>query len=299
MTLLLTGATGYIGTAVTARLVDAGHEVVALVRPGSGTARLPAGTRTVPGDVGDVASLRRALAQVEQLDGVVHLSAAGGAHVDLPAAATFADALRDRRGLLLWTSGVWVLGRTAGAAAAEDSPTAPIAIVADRPTVEQRVLAAAADGVRAVVLRPGVVHGRGAGIPALLVDRARTDGVGRHPGEDGVRWPMVHVDDLADLYVAAVERAAAGTVLHGVAEEGVPVRDLAAAAALAVGLPARSERWPDADVVAAVGAPFAEALGLHQVVGSAATRAALGWEPSRPGAVADVAEGSYRVRLTA
>ncbi|MBX9244191.1 hypothetical protein ICW40_05135, partial [Actinotalea ferrariae] len=64
-------------------------------------------------------------------------------------------------------------------------------------------------------------------------------------------------------------------------------------------LPARAERWPDADVRAATGAPFAEALGLHQVVRSAATRAELAWEPHRPGAVADVADGSYRARLSA
>lgn len=291
MKLLVTGATGYIGSVVVARLADAGHEPVALVRAGSPTAaRLPHGTRVVAGDVVDAAGLRAALAEAGPLDGVVHLAPSAGGDADRAAATALADAVRPRGGLLLWTTGVWVLGRTGPDAVDEDAPTAPIAIVRERADVERHVLATASD-VRAVVLRPGVVHGRGGGIPAMLVDRARTDGVGRHAGADDVTWPMVHVDDLADLYVAAVERAEAGAVLHGVAEPAVPARALAAAAAVAAGLPAAAERWPDAADV--VGAPFAEALGLRQAVDAARTRAALGWTPSRPGALDDVAHGSY------
>ncbi|MBX9246722.1 NAD-dependent epimerase/dehydratase family protein, partial [Actinotalea ferrariae] len=241
MKLLVTGATGYIGSVVVARLADAGHEPVALVRAGSSADRLPAGTRVVTGDVADADALVAALAEAGPLDGVVHLAPSGGLDVDRAAASAYAETLRPGGGVLVWTTGVWVLGRTGPAPVDEDAATAPIAIVADRAEVERHVLAAAPD-VRAVVVRPGVVHGRGAGIPAMLVDRARTDGVGRHVGGDDVTWPMVHVDDLADLYVAAVERAPAGAVLHGVAEEGVPVRDLATAAALAAGLPARAER---------------------------------------------------------
>lgn len=81
----------------------------------------------------------------------------------------------------------------------------------------------ATDGVRSTVIRPGVVHGRGGGIPATLVGLASEHGGGRYIRPDDVRWPMVHVADLADLYVAVLDRAPAGTVFHGVAEELVPV----------------------------------------------------------------------------
>lgn len=289
MRLLLTGATGYIGTAVAARLTEAGHDVVALVRPTSTTSGLPAGTTIVPGDITDPAALRAAASDV---DGVVHVAPSGGADVDRAAARAYVDALRGRGGPLVWTTGVWVLGPTESAAT-EDSPAAPIAIVSDRPAVERLVLTAADEGVRAVVLRPGVVHGRGRGIPAMLVDGAREAGVGQVVGAGDARWPMVHVDDLADLYLAAVERASAGAVLHGVTEEGVRVADLAAAAASAAGLAPRTAVVPLAEAADRFGAPFAEALALRQAVSASRTRFALGWHPRRPGAVADVAAGSY------
>lgn len=125
---------------------------------------------------------------------------------------------------------MWVLGATGADPVTEDTLADPPVIVAYRPRIEQRVLVTADDGVRAVVVRPGIVHGRGGGIPALLVNLAREHGEPRFAGEEDVRWPMVHVDDLAGLFVLAVERAPGGTVWHGVAEEAVPVRDLAAAA---------------------------------------------------------------------
>ncbi len=108
-----------------------------------------------------------------------------------------------------------------------------------------------------------------------------------------MRWPMVHVDDLADLYVAALERADAGTLLHAVAEEAVPVVELAAAAARAAGVAGTVEAWPLGDARAALGALFADALALDQACSGSRARGLLGWQPRRPGAVDDLAEGSY------
>lgn len=289
MELLLTGATGYLGGAVARRLAAAGHGISAVVRAGSKVSGLPEGTRLVPGDLGAPELLAAAAAQA---DGVVHLAPSGGLRTDETVVQALVGALAGRGGALVWTTGVWVLGPTGGGTATEGSPTAPVALVRDRVAVERAVMAATND-VRAVVLRPGIVHGHGRGIPAMLVDQARRAGTGVVTGAPDVRWPMVHVDDLADLYLAAVERAAAGSVLHGVAEEGVLVADLATAAAQAAGARPGWQVRSTAEAATELGAPFAEALATSQVVGSTRTRFALGWHPRRPGAVTDVADGSY------
>ncbi|MFD0345594.1 SgcJ/EcaC family oxidoreductase [Kitasatospora aburaviensis] len=156
------------------------------------------------------------------------------------------------------------------------------------------MLAEAAEGVRAVVVRPGIVYGRGGGIPAILVDRARVQRVPEYYGQEGVRWPTVHVDDLAELFVAAVERAGAGTVWHGVGESAVAVRDLARAAGRAAGVLAAPQVVPVERAAEVFGPLFADALALDQSVSGAAARSVLGWRPVRPGAVAELVAGSYR-----
>ncbi|RJK97698.1 NAD-dependent epimerase/dehydratase family protein [Vallicoccus soli] len=294
MRVLLVGATGYVGSAVAERLAGAGHEVVALLRPGR-DAPPPVG-EVRRGDLRDPASLTAAV--TGEVDAVVHAGApTGDGAVDAAAVEALLAPLRTGGGTFVLTSGVWVLGGTGSATLDESAPVAPVALVRERPAVEQRVLAAAADGVRAVVLRPGVVHGRGGGIPRLLVDLARTHGAGRYVGAP-VGWPMVHVDDLADLYAVALERATAGTVLHGVAEPSVPVVELADAAARAAGLGGGAAAWPLAEARAALGAPFADALALDQSVSAERTRRSLGWRPFRPGAVEDL-RASYGVAAAA
>ncbi|GAA0233905.1 NAD-dependent epimerase/dehydratase family protein [Cryptosporangium japonicum] len=279
MNVLVLGATGYIGAAVTERLVAAGHRVTAASRS-AGPATVPAGATPVAVDLTDPAAV--AALVTDDVDTVVHAAAPLG-DADLPLVEALAGTGRP----LLWTSGIWVLGRTGGAD--EDAPVAPIAIVGPRRRVEENVLAAGG-----VVLRPGVVHGRGGGsIPGLLVAWAQQLGHGRWVGGDeSPRWPMVHVDDLADLYLLALTAARPGTVLHGVTEPGVRAGELARAAARGQGAEATAVAWPEADAATELGAPFAEALGLDQVVTADRARA-LGWSPGRPGAADDLATGSY------
>ncbi|MFE2178654.1 NAD-dependent epimerase/dehydratase family protein [Kitasatospora sp. NPDC058115] len=292
MKILLTGATGYIGSAVAEHLAAAGHQVVALTRnpepqPDRGW------HAQVVGDTADPASLAGAV--TPDIEGVIHLAPpSGDVDVDTAVIGALTAPLRGTGRPFVYTSGVWVLGATGEAQEVdEEAPTDPIDIVGYRPRIEQRVLAEAAEGVRAVVVRPGIVYGRGGGIPAVLVDRARRQGAPEYYGEEGVRWPTVHVDDLADLFVTAVERAEAGTLWHGVGESAVPVRELARAAGRAAGVPGAPELVPLEQAGEVFGPLFAGALALDQSVSGAAARAALGWKPQRQGAVAELVSGSY------
>ena len=298
MRALVLGATGYIGSVVAERLQAAGHDVVAMVRPdGDGVEAAP-DVPVVAGDLTDPESLTAAV--TDDIDAVVHVATpTGDEATDLAAISALLAPLRSTGRALIYTSGVWVLGATAGRVAEETTPANAIPLVAYRPRIEAAVLDAAGDGVRSVVLRPGIAHGRGAGIPSMLVGWAQEHGEGTYVGEPDVRWPMVHVDDLADLFVAALERARPGAVLHGVAEIGVPAAALAEAAAASAGVGGRVTGRSVQEMAATIGAPFAEALALDQVVSSERTREAVGWSPTRSDAVTDIRNGSYAGALKA
>lgn len=293
MKVLLLGATGYVGSAAADHLTRHGHTVVELAR---GTTGQPGhGRERRTGDLADPGSLTRAV--TPDIDAVVHAATpTGDATTDAAAVKALLAPLRGTGRGFVYTSGVWVLGATGPVAAGEDAATDPLPIVGYRPAIEQQVLAAAHDGVRATVIRPGIVHGRGGGIPALLVKLAREQGtpVFVADGDEPVHWPMVHVDDLADLYTTVLDRAPAGTIWHGVTEPAVPVRDLAHAAGRAAGVLAAPRAWPISAAREALGEAFADALALDQRVSGEAARERLGWRPRRAGAVADLVTGSYR-----
>ncbi|MDH6139978.1 nucleoside-diphosphate-sugar epimerase [Kitasatospora sp. GP30] len=278
MKILVLGATGYIGAATVARLTQDGHEIVRLVRDASRVApELPHRV----GDLSDPESLSAAV--TDDIDAVVHIaSPIGDEAADTAAVDALLAPLRGTGRAFVYTSGVWVLGATDDAPVDEETATNPIPLVGYRPLIEQRVLAAAADGVRATVLRPGIVYGNGGGIPAMMVGWAREHGTGRYVGAADTRWPMVHLADLADLYALALGKDAPGGVLHAVALAEVPVAGLAAVADVAAGGTGRAEPWSGEAAAAAFGALFAEALGLNQVVSARRTVAELGWQPSRP-----------------
>jgi len=275
---LFIGATGYIGSAAAAAVTARGHEVVALSRRGQVT-----GYRTVAGDLTRPDTLTAAFEAVRP-DVIVH----SGVPVDVGTDLAGVTALLEPGVPVVYTSGIWFLGPVGDRPFTEDPP------VNDTPRAQvERALLAAADRVRTVVVRPAVVYGRGGGIPAQMVEWARKFGIGRYVGTPGTRWPTVHVDDLAGLYVKAIEHAEPGTILHGVAEEGVPVVDIAAAADRAAGGVGRAQAWPVTDAAVELGDKYATSLALDQVFSSARTRAALGWQPERPALVDDLTVGSY------
>ena len=278
MKVLVIGGTGYIGGAVVRRLFVGGHEPVVLVRdPAHASAPVPYRA----GDLTDPESVRAAV--TPYIDAVVHAATPTGSwDADLAALAAMTDALANRT--LIYLSGVWVLG-PATDPVGESAPTNPIEIVYGRPTLEQHVLGA--PGVRGVVIRPGIVHGEGGGILGMMTAWSRAAGTGRYVGAATVRWPMVHVLDLAELVALALDRAPAGSVLHGVSESAVAVKKLAAAADLAAGGSGQVEAWDEREAAAALGAPFAAALALHQEVTADVARR-LGWTPVHADAVRSV-----------
>ena len=286
MTVFVTGATGYIGHAVAEGLSERGHTVVGLARSDASAERLRRrGYRVQRGDLTDRDALQAA---ARQADAVIHQAADGEDMVATDTAAVHAmlDALRDSDRSLIYTSGVWVLGHTGRDAADEDAPTDAIPLVAWRPALERDVLAAGG-----TVIRPAIVYGRGGGIPAMLVDEGRERGAVRYVGDGTQHWPVVHVDDLADLYVRALD-APGGTLLHAASGASHPMRAIAEAASHAAGVPGRVEAWPLDTAREALGS-FADALALDQRVSGDRAKEMLGWRPEGPSIIEEIQHGSY------
>ena len=292
MRLFLTGATGYIGSAATEVLRAQGHELSGLARSDAAAARLQAaGITPVRGDLSDPASVA---AGARAADGVISMGSSYDPPVDGRAVDAMLDALAGSDKPFLYTSGIFAQGDTAGTAVDETSPLNPAAFAAWRVPVDDRVRAAAARRIRSVVIRPGIVYGRGGGIPAGFVDSARTDRAARFVGTGDNRWALVHVDDLADLYALALERAPAGSLYLAVHGPSHRVRDLAAAASRGAGAGGRTVGWPLEEARAELGA-YADALALDQQASGARAKA-LGWRPYRPDALVDLERGSYLKR---
>jgi nucleoside-diphosphate-sugar epimerase len=249
------------------------------------------GVAAVRGDLFDTNALKPA---AQAAEAVIHMATTNEANfprADRSAVEAILAALSGSGKPFIYTSGVWVLGRTGPRPADESSPTtSPLGIVAWRPAHEKLVLEAAGKGVKAMVLRPGIVYGRGGGIPAMWTAAAR-DGAVRYVGTGDQQWPTVHVDDLAGLYAKALAQGKAGEVYHGIAGQ-VEVRKLAEAAARSGGRQAAVSAWPLEDARKALG-PFADALAADQRIGSEKTKRALDWHPGRPGILEDVEKGSY------
>lgn len=208
---------------------------------------------------------------------------------DAAATQAICDALAGTGKPFIYTSGVWIQGNTGDTIVDETSDYEPAPIVAWRPAVED--IALAAEGVRSVVLRPAVVYGRGDGMPQMLVDSGRRDGVVRYIGTGENRWPLIHIDDLADLYVRALD-APDGTLLlvaHGPAERVV---DLAEAASHAAGVPGKTIYWP-VDEARKVLWAFADACVLDQQVSGQRAKTLLGWRPQAPSIYEEFEQGSY------
>ncbi len=280
MRVFLTGASGYVGSAVLDGFVRAGHQVTGLVHHPASAAKVAArGGTPVTGNLVEPGSYRRA---ADGHDVFIHagFDTSRGAEADRIAVETLVDAARagdtGRARLLIYTSGIWVLGATT-APAAEDAELDPVDLVAFRPAHEQAVLAAAGDGLRTVVLRPGIVFGGARGIVGDFF-RDAANGLIRVVGTGENRWPTVYDRDLADLYVRIAGHTGAAGVFHATDETDERVNEIVEAIAAHAPTPPDVRRVPLKEAQAKMG-PYAVALALDQVVRSPRARA-IGWVPA-------------------
>ncbi|KAA1373575.1 NAD-dependent epimerase/dehydratase family protein [Aeromicrobium fastidiosum] len=279
MKILLTGATGLIGSAVLSALVADGHRVTAVVR--SQASSLKVSDQGATGVIGDLFDAPWLASELRGHDGFIH-TAAGGDDRDPQlndAVITAAlDAFAGTDKPFVHTGGIWSYG--SGTDLVETADPAPPSLTAWRPAGEQRVLES---GLRASVVQPGIVYGHGAGIPAMLVGGV-DDGTLTLVGSGDQHWAAVHVDDLADLYVRALTNAPGGKAYIAASGDNPTVRELGEAVADTV-VPESDE-----ETVARLG-PFGEALLLDQQATGQRAKSELGWQPSRPTLVELLAKG--------
>ena len=305
MRIFVTGASGWIGSAVVPELIDAGHQVVGLARSDAAAAALTtAGAEVHHGTLDDLDSLRDAAAAS---DGVIHLAFKhdlaftgdfqGAADADRRAVEIFGDALAGSDRPLIIASGT--LGLVTGRLSTEadgHEPSPAFSAMGDGPRTRlataEFVLALADRGVRSSVVRlPPTVHGKGdTGFVATLVDIARAKGVSGYIGDGSNRWPAAHRLDAAHLFRLAVEKAPAGSTLHGVADEGVPIRDVAAVFARHLDVPLAAI---SVDGAAEHFTWLARFVELDSPASSTLTRELMGWHPTNVGLIDDLEQGHY------
>ncbi|WP_329596256.1 SDR family oxidoreductase [Streptomyces pseudovenezuelae] len=292
MRVFVTGASGWVGSAVVPELIGAGHQVLGLARSDSAAEVVAArGAEVLRGGLDDLGSLRTGAAQC---DGVVHL--AFGHDFSRFDASVQADA----RAIEAFGAALEGSGKPLVIAAGTPAVPGEVATERDRPELRpgapttgravnaQATLDMASRGIRSsVVGLPRTVHGEGdQGFVAWLIAHAREKGAAGYVGDGSNRWPAVHVADAGRLFRLAVEQAPAGSMLHAVGDEGVPIRDIAEVIGRHLGLPTASHPAEDFGFLGRI-------LSVDQPASGALTRELLGWQPVGPSLLEDLDKGHY------
>jgi nucleoside-diphosphate-sugar epimerase len=291
MRVFVTGASGWIGSAIVPELIGAGHQVLGLARSDSSAAAITAaGAEVLPGDLDDLDTLRAGAAGS---DAVIHVAFTHdfarlehSIQAEGKAIETFGAALEGSGKPLVVASGT---PARPGHVATERDQTVPGGPMAGRAANAIAALDMAAHGVRASIVRlPRSVHGDGDrhGFIPRLIAIARDKGVSGYIGDGSNRWPAVHVLDAAHLFRLAVEQAPAGSVLHAVGDAGVPGRDIAGVIGRHLGVPTASAPAEDFGFLGQI-------LAIDQPASSALTQELLGWHPVQPGLIEDMDKGHY------
>ena len=293
MRVFLTGATGFVGSAVTKELIGAGHQVLGLTRSAQGAEALKAaGAEPHHGTLEDLDSLR---AGAETTDGTIHCgfihdfsNFVKSCEIDRVAIETMGSALAGSDRPFLNTSGL--AGLAPGRLSTEDD--APASNSTPRAPAEALTLGLAERGVRAGIVRlsPSVHDAGDHGFMPIIIGLAREKGISAYIGDGANRWPGVHRRDAAHLYRLALEKGTAGLRYHGVADEGVATRDLAEVIGRRLNVPVKSLSSEEAKGHFGWIAFF---FAMDLAASSALTQERLGWHPTEPGLLADLDQDHY------
>jgi nucleoside-diphosphate-sugar epimerase len=296
--IFLTGASGYIGGSVAARFLENGHIVRGLVRTEEKASLVRAkGIEPVIGSLDDGALLAR---EAMAADAVVNTASAD----HRPAAEAFLEALSGSGKIFLHTSGSSIVGRRdegryGEAVFDENTPIEPSPARAARVALNRDILASVENGVRAVVIAPSLIYGEGLGVNPdsmqvpWLIDLARRTGAARHIGPGTNVWSNVHIRDLADLYLLALQSAPAGSFFY--AENGEnAMRDVCAAIGKTLGYGEGTTEMTLAEAAGYWGeGPANDTMGSNSRVRALRARAELGWAPNGPSLIEEIESGCY------